>query len=93
MQGEKNSRKSKQRNKCRKKIIGKKKLKIKLTQGKKDENSTKLQNPMREAEDYDNNKKMWLRGKKKLKSLIGFLMPVKPKTTREGERREKKEKK
>ena len=39
---------------------------------KEKENSTELQKPTVEAEVYNNNKKMWLRGKKKLKSLTGF---------------------
>ena len=55
LQGEKNSRKSKQRNKCRKNIIGLKRLKIKRKEKK--ENSTELQKPNIEAEVYNNNKK------------------------------------
>ena len=50
-----------------KKIIHLKNLKL-----KKEESSIELQKPNVEAEVYDNNKKYdW--GKKKLKSLIGFL--------------------
>ena len=53
LHGEKDSRKGKQINKCRKKIIG---LKIKI---KKKENSTELQNPNVEAEIYNDNKKYY----------------------------------
>jgi len=58
MQGKKKSRKGKQRNKCRRNLIGLKKLKFKVTKKekkkksqkkekgkKKKENSTELQNP------------------------------------------------
>ena len=38
----------------------------------KKENSTELQKPNVETEVYNNNLKMWLRGKKKLKSLSRF---------------------
>ena len=69
MQWEKNSRKGKQRNKCRKNIIGLKKLKIKIIKkwkkkrgrrkkkGKKKENSSELQKPYVEAGVYNNNRK------------------------------------
>ena len=71
MQGEKNIRKSKQRNKCRKNNEFKKlKIKEKKKKGGGEENSTELQKTNIEAEVYDNNKKCdW---KKKLKSLIRF---------------------
>ena len=52
------SRKGKQRNKCRKNIIGLKKLKLKKgRRRRKKENSTELQKPNVEAEVYNNNKK------------------------------------
>ena len=54
MQGEKNIRKSKQRNKCRKNNNRFKKLREKK---KKEENATELQKPNIEAEVYNNNKK------------------------------------
>ena len=64
MQGEKNGRKSKQRNKCRK-------ISLKIKKREKEGNSTELQKPNVEAEVYNNNKKCdW--EKKMLKSLIGF---------------------
>ena len=62
LQGEKNSRKSNQRNKCRKNIIGFKKLKIKIIKkrkekkGEKKEN-TELQKPTIEAEVFNKNRK------------------------------------
>ena len=43
-----------------------------MEEERKKENSTELQKPSVEAEVYNNNKKMWLRRKKKLKSLIRF---------------------
>ena len=55
---EENSRKSKQRNKCRKSRI--KKLKIKKGEKEKiEENPTEPQKPNIEAEIYDNDKKKW----------------------------------
>ena len=59
--------------KANKGINVEKNWKLKLTWGeKKEENSTELQKPNGVAEVYGNNKKCdW--GKKKLKSLIGFL--------------------
>jgi len=71
MQGEKNSRKNKWRNKCRKNIIGLKKVKSKIInkRGKqwkkekreKKENSSELQKPNVEAEFYNNNIKFdWM---------------------------------
>ena len=68
MQGEKNSRKGKQRKKCRKNIIGLKKLKIKIikerkTGGKEKEkrekkgNSSEVQKLNVEAGVYNNNRK------------------------------------
>ena len=63
MQGEKNSRKGKQRNMFRKNIIGFLKIKtIKMRKEKKmeerkKENSTELQRPNAEAEVYNKNKK------------------------------------
>ena len=68
MQGEKNSRKGKQRNTFRKNIIGFLKIKIikkrkekkkgrRKKKGKKQENSTELQKPKVETEVCSNNKK------------------------------------
>ena len=54
---EKYNRKGKQRNKCRKSIIGLKKLKLKKRGEKKKANSALLQKPNMEAELYNNNKK------------------------------------
>ena len=48
------------------------KIKTKRERKKKKENSTELQKPNVEAEVYKNNRKMWLREKKNLKSLITF---------------------
>ena len=58
---EKNSRKGKQRNKCRKHIIGLKSENLKKEREKKKEkkkNTPELQKPNIEAEVYNNNKKM-----------------------------------
>ena len=68
----KRTRKSKQRNKREKIIIGLKNFKLKKQKRKKkrEKNSTELQKPNIEAEVYDNKKCDW---EKKLKSLIGFL--------------------
>ena len=46
-------------------------------------NSTEPQKPYIEAEVYNNNKKCYWE-KNKLKSLIGFVVPIKLKTTTEG---------
>ena len=68
-QGEKNSRKGKQRNKCRKNIIGlkiniikkrkgeKRKKKEKRTKKRQGGNFTELQKPNVDREVYNNNKK------------------------------------
>ena len=59
LQGVKNRRKSKQRNKCRKNKFKKLKIKIKKEKKKKKQgNFTKLQKPNVEAEVYNDNKKM-----------------------------------
>ena len=55
IQGQKNSRRSKQRNKCRQSNNRFEKLKLKKRK-KTEENSTELQNPNIEAEVYDNKK-------------------------------------
>jgi len=60
LQEEKNSRKSKQRNKCRKNNYRFKKLEIKKEKKKRKkekESSTELQKPNIKAEVYNNNKK------------------------------------
>ena len=72
MQGEKNSRKSKQRNISRKNNNRFKKLKIKIKKIEREreikENSTELQKPNIEVEVYNNSKKFdW--GEKKAKKL------------------------
>jgi len=74
VQGEKNSRKDKQRNKCRKNNNRFKKLKIKIKKRDREikkENSTELQKPNIEVEVYNNSKNV-TEEKKRLKSLIGF---------------------
>ena len=73
MQGGKDSRKSKQRNKCRKNNNRFKKLKIKIKNRKETkQNSTELQKPNVEAEVYNNTKKCDWEKKEKPKSLIRF---------------------
>ena len=70
MQGKRNSRRSKQRKRCRKNNNRFKKLKLKREREKK-ENYTELQKSNIETEIYNNIKKCdW--GKTKLKSLIKF---------------------
>ena len=70
LQGEKNSRKSKQGNKCRKNNNLFKNLKKRK---KKKENSTELQKPNIQAEVYNNNKNVTEKEKKKrLKILNRF---------------------
>ena len=49
MQGEKNSRKSKQRNKCRKNIIGLKKLKVKIIKKRKEKKRRKKKGKEKET--------------------------------------------
>ena len=63
------SRKNKQRNKCRKNNRFKK---VKLKKRNKKENSTELQRPNIEAEDYNSSKKYDRKKKRKPKSLIRF---------------------
>ena len=96
MQGEKNSRKSRQRNKCRKNNNTFKKLKRKKEKGKKKkENSSELQKPNVEAEVYNNKKKCdWERKRKKInKSLIRFHSANKIDNYNGDGEEEKKEKK
>ena len=81
LQGEKNSRKGKQRKRCRKNIIGLKKLKLFTREREKKENSPDLQKANVEAEIYNNKKYDW--GGGELKSL-DFTVPIKSTTTTKG---------
>ena len=95
MQGGKDSRKSKQRNKCRKNNNRFKKLKIKIKNRKETkQNSTELQKPNVEAEVYNNTKKCDWEKKEKPKSLIRFHSANKiGNYNRGGKRKQKKKEK
>ena len=82
MHGEKNSRKSKQRNKCRNSNRFKK-LKVKIfkkeEKNRKKEN-TELQKPNIDAVVYNNNNKLTEEKRKSSEAELYFLVPIKSTT-------------
>ena len=97
MQGERDCRKGKQRNKCRKNNDRFKILKIKIkkkeNRKKKKENSPELQNLNIEAEVFNNNEKCDWERKEKLKILIRFHSANKIVNYNRGGKKEKRKKK